>query len=214
MGQGGPERARVQPLLFSARCLLAWPDVHRHERSHVGQGHCQHAVLSPAHVLDAVCDRSARAVLLRRDLDDDGGGGVDLSLRAGVLRGDERLLLLRFVYSYCGVPGDAPAVHRSVHLAAHRAGACDLRHPLRAEHRRVVRAARARGPSDVLRQASADSRPEPVDHAARSRGALDSSARIRSRGGRSMAGAAPAQSGVHVTLGDRLRGDERCAGRR
>ena len=87
-------------------------------------------------------DRPAGTVLLRRDVDDDVGGGDDVSVRAAVLRGDGHLLLLRFVHPDCGLPRDAPPVHRSVHLAAHRARTRDLRRALRAQHRRLVRAAR------------------------------------------------------------------------
>ena len=70
------------------------------------------------------------------------------------------------------------------------------------------------GTADLLRQASAGAAPEPVDQADRSRGALEAAAGVRSRGARPIAGAAPAASGVHVDLGDRVCGDERGARRR
>ena len=47
----------------------------------MGPGHREHAVLSAAHVSDAVSDRPAGPVLLRRDDDDDVGGGDDLPVR-------------------------------------------------------------------------------------------------------------------------------------
>ena len=98
-----------------------------------------------------------------------------------VLRGDGHLFFLRFVYSDCRLPRDAPALHRSVHVAAHRAGTHHLRRALRAQHGRVVFAAGQRGTADVLRQASAGSAPEPVDQADRSRGAVETAAGLRSR---------------------------------
>ena len=64
------------------------------------------------------------------------------AVRAAVLRGDRHLLLLRLVHSDRGVPRDAPALHRSVDVAAHGARTRHLRRALRAEHRRAVSAAR------------------------------------------------------------------------
>ena len=89
-----------------------------------------------------------------------------------VLRGDGHLFLLRLVHPDCGLPRDASALHRSVHLAAHRARAAHLRRALRAEHRRPVSAARNDGAADVLRQAAAGAGLESVDQVDRSPCAL------------------------------------------
>ena len=70
LGEGRPARAHLQSLVVSARGFRARADSHGHERPHLGPGDREHAVLSASHVPDALPDRSARTVLLRRDNDD------------------------------------------------------------------------------------------------------------------------------------------------
>ena len=136
------------------------------------------------------------------------------AVRAAVLRGDRHLLLLRFVHPDRGVPRDAPALHRSLDVAADRARAHDLRRALRAEHRRPVSVARNAGlPTfydKLLQVPFLNLSIKRIDRLARSRPlrALDPAALGR------VAGAASAPSRLHVRLGDRVRRDERGAGRR
>ena len=61
--------------------------------------------------------------------------------------------------------------------------------------------ARQRGNADLLRQAPAGAAPEPLDQADRSRRAIQGAPGARSRRARPIAGAAPAQPGVHVASG-------------
>ena len=92
----------------------------------VGTGDRGDAVPSATHLPAAVSGRLARAVLLRRHLDDDVGGGDDVRLRAAVSRDHRHLFLLRN-HPDRRVPRHAPAVHRPVDLAAHRGGPNRLR---------------------------------------------------------------------------------------
>ena len=105
----------------------------------------------------------------------------------GVLRRDRHVLFLRFLHSDCGLPRHAPALHRSVHGAADRAGAHDLRRALWAQHHRAVRTARRRRPSHLLRQASAGPAAQPVDQMDRPGGPIRAAAAVRSGGDRAFA---------------------------
>ena len=115
------------------------------------------------------------------------------------------LLLLRLACAHCRVPRHAPAVHRSGHVAAHRAGADRLRRALRADHRPAVQRAAARGDARVLRQAAAGAAAQPVRGAARPAGAVAPAPEHRSRGVGPGAAPAPASPGLHERVGDRLR---------
>ena len=86
---------------------------------------------------------------------------VSLSLRTRLLRDHRRVFLLRLVHPDRGVPRDAPAVHRSLHLAAHGVRPRDLRRPLRRQHCRALPAAWDHGSADVLRQAPPGADPQP-----------------------------------------------------
>ena len=67
---------------FRWRCSRSALLLTGHERPDVGTGDREHPVLSAAHLPDAVPHRLARAVPLRRDVDDDVGGGHDVPVRA------------------------------------------------------------------------------------------------------------------------------------
>ncbi len=80
--QGRTAGAHLQSLIVSAGGVFAGPARHRRERPHVGAEHCQHAVLSAAHVPYAFSHRPAGTILFRRDFDDDVGRGGDVRCSA------------------------------------------------------------------------------------------------------------------------------------
>ena len=82
LGQGRARRVHVfNPSSFPlAVCSLGAAREWR-QRHHLGPGDREHPVLSAAHVSDAVSRGPARTVPLRRDHDDDVGGGGDVRVR-------------------------------------------------------------------------------------------------------------------------------------
>ena len=81
VGQGRTARPHLQSFVVSARGLLARPDSHRDERPHMGPGHRDRTVLSPPCVPGPVSGWAARAVPLRRGVDDDVRRGGHLRVR-------------------------------------------------------------------------------------------------------------------------------------
>ena len=178
--QGQPAGAHLQSVLVHADDFFFLPACGRRQRHHLGSGDCDDTVLSAAHVRVLVSGRAARTGSLRRDDDDDDGGGDDVCVRPRLLRRDRHLLLLRFLYSDCGLSRHAPALHRSVHGAADGAWAHDFRRALWAQHHRAVRTAWRRRPPDLLRQASPGSVSEPGDQMDRPNGSIRPAAAVRS----------------------------------
>jgi hypothetical protein len=163
------------------------------------------AVLSAPHVPLPVLDHAARPVPVRRDLDDAGGGGHDLPVRARLPGADRDLLLLRLVHSHRGLPGHAPALHRSLDGAAERAGAGDLRRALRHQRDRPLPAPRFGGPAELRGQAAGGAALEPLDQAHRPARGLEALAMARSGPARAHAHGPAPQPRLHDGLGSGVR---------
>ncbi len=182
LGQGRPARAHLQSIVVSPRGLRARAAPDGHERSHVGTGDREHAVLSASHVSDALSHRSSRAVLLRRD-DDDPVGGRDDIRRSGWRTTPPR------ASTSSTIPTFPIAVFLGMHLLF-----TDPSTSPRTELGRVIFGALyglstialyqvlgTMGLPTFLRQAAAGAGAEPVDQADRSLRAVASVAGTRSR---------------------------------
>ena len=144
-------------------------------------GDRRHAVQSAVHLRVSVPHRLARPVLIRRDDNDDVGGGDDLPVRRRLLLGDRVLFLHRLVHPDRRLPRDAPALHRSVDIAANGAGPGHLRRDLRARQHPSIRGARQHRRAVVLRQAAAGADHESVDQVDRSSRTIAVAIAVRSR---------------------------------
>ena len=82
--QGRAAHAHLQPVVVSARRVLAGADPHRHQRQSRGARRSPITQFyPPQHLPVPVPDRPAGSVPLRRDDDDDVGGRDDVPVRAG-----------------------------------------------------------------------------------------------------------------------------------